>query len=386
MHAPFRMTLLPLLLASALSAQMVRYRDPVFPQLDLQSDLAYGAAVNRWTGQSETLLLDLYEPAGDTAALRPAIVVVHGGGFVAGDKAGANYAQLAIEYAKRGYVAVSINYRLAPFYALAQDLPAVIADASEDYKAAVRYLRAMAGPLRVDPDRIAGLGGSSGAMTVLAGAYIAGEGQSGNPGFPSEVAAVVSLWGSLLDVSVMDAGEAPVCLFHGTNDPIVPYARSVAIHDRAQLVGIPSELHPMVGESHAPYATFFADFIDEAAAFTWRHLRLGELNGLTLQPGWGSPGAVTLQGTGLAGELRWLGISLGLQSVMVPDLGELCLDVSSLVLLALPAFDAVPALPTASVTFQVPAGLGGTTYHVQEVRGDATGRLRLLTNCLTIAF
>jgi hypothetical protein len=55
----------------------VRFLDEVFPEVAETDDVAYGAAINRWTGQSETLLLDVYEPLGDTAAARPAVVVVH---------------------------------------------------------------------------------------------------------------------------------------------------------------------------------------------------------------------------------------------------------------------------------------------------------------------
>jgi pectinesterase len=58
------------------------------------------------------LKLDLYLPAGDSQAPRPAIVFVHGGGWRAGVRA--NFAPMAIRMAERGYVAATISYRLSP--------------------------------------------------------------------------------------------------------------------------------------------------------------------------------------------------------------------------------------------------------------------------------
>ena len=83
-----RITLCVTLFATLGAAQDVRFRDEVFSEVVVTDDVAYGGAVNRWTGLSETLLLDVYEPLGDTAAARPAVVVVHGGGFKGGSKSG----------------------------------------------------------------------------------------------------------------------------------------------------------------------------------------------------------------------------------------------------------------------------------------------------------
>ena len=63
-----RITLCVTLFATLGAAQDVRFRDEVFSEVVVTDDVAYGGAVNRWTGLSETLLLDVYEPLGDTAA------------------------------------------------------------------------------------------------------------------------------------------------------------------------------------------------------------------------------------------------------------------------------------------------------------------------------
>ena len=92
--------------------------------------------------------------------------------------------------------------------------PQVVVDASHDFKAAVRWLRSQAIALRIDPDRIASIGMSAGAFTIMAGAYLEGAGASGNPGFSNEVRCVMALWGGFPALHQMEAGEAPIFLAH----------------------------------------------------------------------------------------------------------------------------------------------------------------------------
>src|SRR3954451_18953872 len=89
----------------------LRYRDEVFGNYTVTTDLQYGNATG-FDGSPVALKLDLYQPTNDHAAQRPAIVWVHGGGYVGGDKARGPAVILAPIYAKLGYVFVSINYRL----------------------------------------------------------------------------------------------------------------------------------------------------------------------------------------------------------------------------------------------------------------------------------
>lgn len=114
-------------------------------------DIAYAS-------DSPAQKLDLYLPTGTADAPRPAIVVVHGGGWRGGDKQRGQWARIPAQYASDGYVAISVNYRLtgeAPW-------PAQV----EDVKAAVRWLRAHAEKHAVDVDRIGAYGNSAGAHLV----------------------------------------------------------------------------------------------------------------------------------------------------------------------------------------------------------------------------
>src|SRR5205814_49223 len=56
--------------------------------------------------------LDMYAPTGDTLTKRPAIVWVHGGGFAGGDKTSGELVDESNVFSKKGYVNVSIDYRL----------------------------------------------------------------------------------------------------------------------------------------------------------------------------------------------------------------------------------------------------------------------------------
>jgi acetyl esterase/lipase len=127
--------------------------DPDLKEVRFYEDIPYRQ------GASKSWVLDLAAPVDDSISLRPAIVIVHGGGWRAGSKEDFVYRSMMITYALKGYVTVSVEYRLtqeAPF-------PACI----EDVKCAVRWLRAHAEEYRVDPDHIGAFGHSAGAHLAL---------------------------------------------------------------------------------------------------------------------------------------------------------------------------------------------------------------------------
>ncbi|HLK34230.1 MAG TPA: alpha/beta hydrolase, partial [Terriglobales bacterium] len=122
------------------------------------------------------LTLDANIP--DGAGPFPAAVLVHGGGWVAGDK------QQYITYifqplSAAGFAWFSINYRLAPQY----HFPAP----AEDVEQAIRFVKAHAADYRIDPRRMALIGESAGGHLV---SYVGARNQPG-----SQLAAVVSLYG-----------------------------------------------------------------------------------------------------------------------------------------------------------------------------------------------
>ena len=76
-------------------------------------DIQYGSSFNQMTQQQEDLMLDAYlPPDSDTREKRPAVVYMHGGAFVGGDKQMAGATDFVKMLTQLGYVVFSINYRL----------------------------------------------------------------------------------------------------------------------------------------------------------------------------------------------------------------------------------------------------------------------------------
>lgn len=214
------------------------------------------------------LALDLYEPAGDTAAARPAIVWIHGGAFAKNTKADGNLVRIARYFAQLGYVTASIDYRLLnpngdggfPYPTQA------VAAARDDARDAVRFLRRNAATYRIDPVRIAVGGASAGAMTALHAAYAEGDTTG------ASVRAVVDLWGALQGDAQLGVHEAPLVIFHGTADDFwMPYPQAIALRERAKAVGVACEFHALDGEGHAPWDGLDA-YLPVIARFLLAHL------------------------------------------------------------------------------------------------------------------
>ena len=136
-------------------------------------NIQYGSAYNDATNSTESLLLDIHlPPDSDTRESKPAIVFIHGGGFIFGNKSMTDDMNFLNEFLIRGYAAVSIDYRLTGRYWPAETERAIL-DAVEDARAAVRFLRKNAQQYGLDTDRITVMGDSAGAVTSLYLGYAA---------------------------------------------------------------------------------------------------------------------------------------------------------------------------------------------------------------------
>jgi acetyl esterase/lipase len=225
---------------------------------------------------NQHLQLDLAQPK-EGAGPFPAILCIHGGGFRAGTREG--YDKLCLTLAQRGYVAVTVSYRLAPAY----PFPAAV----QDCKAAVRWLRANAARYRVDPARIGVTGGSAGGHLAQFLGVTAGvkefEGEA-NLEQSSAVSCVVNFYGpsdftKSYDKSV-DAAEvlplflggnlqekrrahivasplywvtpnaAPTLCVHGTDDKYVAYEQAGWIVERLKASAVEAELLTLEGAGH----------------------------------------------------------------------------------------------------------------------------------------
>jgi len=274
-----------------------RFRDFVFPGYNVTSNLQYGQNVN-YAGQNVNLLVDVYEPEGDTEVSRPLVIMVHGGSFVAGSKTGQDVVPLAQDLCRMGYVVASISYRLGlqgvPLFPNQLTATEGVIRGYHDFKAAVRWFRKGVAedgnPFKINPDEIYACGVSAGGFVALHAAYLDEEeempvydpthegleggleGESGNPGYSSEIKAVVNIAGALADTSWIHAEDEPVLLFHGTNDgtvpfdyellyflgtiPIVEVAGSNAIAARAEEVGLTYCFEIHEGYGHVPHTGY----------------------------------------------------------------------------------------------------------------------------------
>jgi dienelactone hydrolase len=169
-----------------------------------------------------TLLMDIWVPPNNGSA-RPLVVWVHGGGFRTGGKEAR--AEEALGYARAGYAAASVNYRLTPDNETnAATRTLAIQQATDDVMNAIRYLKANAARYRIDPTRIAIMGTSAGGAIALVDAveYDTLDNTSSDyPGQSAKVASVVSTGATLVDPLFdsdsylsYNASDSPVLLFH----------------------------------------------------------------------------------------------------------------------------------------------------------------------------
>lgn len=221
----------------------VMFLDPVFNKIEIENDIVYATAKNE-EGKEEPLKLDIYQPLKDLSSTRPLIVWVHGGGFKEGDKKDKGMVQLCKAFAKRGYIAVSINYRLRKTPMI--DIEDTIADTVADTVSALDYLKSNASKYRINISQIIIGGSSAGGITALYAAYKENQ-------FMNKIFAVINLWGALYDNSNITSRFPPTIIIHGTNDHIVPYQYSIELSDKLKMLGITYELHPIEDEGHAPW-------------------------------------------------------------------------------------------------------------------------------------
>lgn len=260
-----------------------RFNSLIAAEAAVSTDVEYGESVNQ-QGETQKLLMDIYEPKSDTTTKRPLIVLAHGGGFTGGDKS--DFEELATYLARSGYVVTSIAYRLVEDEEredeecdeeeddcnedddddecdededecdspvsndeLQRKMRRAVIDAVFDMKAAVRFLRKDSeseNKYRIDTANVFIGGYSAGAFTALHYGHLDSEqeiraiggsemvtyviqnggleGNSGNPDVSSEVKGVLNFAGAVTEISIIDSKSAPVLYsIHGTDDEVVPF-------------------------------------------------------------------------------------------------------------------------------------------------------------------
>jgi acetyl esterase/lipase len=240
------------------------------------------------------LKLDLAMPIEGTGPF-PAVVCLHGGGWVGGERK--QMSQTVAVLARRGYVAVAPDYRVAPTHRF----PACF----DDCRSAVRWLRTNGGKYHVDPARI-------GAVGLTAGGHLAcllGVADSGDGPDSSRVQAVVSFAGPtdltdetlhipevlkgnlipLLGGTPREQPDAyrkaspisypltrtppPVLLVHGSDDKVVPVRQVQAFAEKLKRSGGNARVVVLQGEGHTWSGTSLVTSIDEMLTFLDENLK-----------------------------------------------------------------------------------------------------------------
>jgi len=244
--------------------------------------------------------LDIYTGDGDTETNRPLVILAHGGSFISGTKTNPLMVTLAEKLAKRGYVAASISYRLMSLANISQPEQYIdgVVKGMGDGRAAIRFFYKSVlddgNPYGIDTTQIYFCGNSAGGVIGLHAAFLDEndtptgdfltalnanngiEGNSGNPGYSSDLAGAISLAGGIADVNFIEVSDTNTLLIsaHGDNDNIVPFSCGQPLNN-AQLPqlcgGGAIELHtaPLnytkhfhqtyTGESHCPWNSDAAD-------------------------------------------------------------------------------------------------------------------------------
>ena len=301
----FRFLLLPVLLGIFPGAAAGQARADMPETVELVPDVVYATAPDR-AGHELELTLDAAFPRQSGDRPLPAVIFIHGGGFRGGRKEAGR--TLITALAEGGYFSVSINYRLsgqAPF-------PAAV----HDGKAAVRFLRANAEELGIDPGRIGVWGHSAGAtlasIIAVSGNDRALEGEADPAGVSSEVQCLVELSGPIdfmrferpeatgplqawlgedpetyehnaraaTPLSYVDEHDPPTMIVHGTNDRLVPVEQGRLFAEALEAAGVTVVYLPVEGGGHGIAEP---DAYRRIAAFFDEHLggRAAETENLT---------------------------------------------------------------------------------------------------------
>jgi pimeloyl-ACP methyl ester carboxylesterase len=251
-----------------------------FGQLNITKSVKFARVIN-YKGANQDLLCDIYEPAGDSSLNRPCILWIHGGGFRTGSSRNQNYiATYAGDFAKRGYVCISIDYRLrdgADMPSRAEEFPA-LQDAARDAYTALEWIRKNASCYRIDTERLFVAGGSAGGRTAATLAYFDGIDSLSAAGGcsprwnKSGLMAAAILWGAPepefrnWSYPFLCASSIPAILIHGEADKTIPAQNSLDLSAQMQKAGIEHSLFLIPGAGHTPTA-YDAEIESRVATF-----------------------------------------------------------------------------------------------------------------------
>jgi len=285
-----------------------RYIEPVFDRIKVTQNIVY-ARKPQSNGQMIDLKYDVYEPYGDTLSARPVMLLMHGGAYLKLiDESSPDLVRLCKYFAKRGYVALSIDYRQEPnvnSLKSEEKMVKAVSRALIDTKEAVDHFVNMyinGNPFRIDTSKAIIGGVSAGAVSSMFICFIDSIGQFSQQYQQWIIEAngtsadsilrhkfdlikpkiAISISGALLDTNWIKPNGIDYLLVHGSEDEIVPYNYGHPLNltnlpllygGKAQYPvmlrqGIYVEFEDWIGRGHVPFMnlTFpqvITDFFNE---------------------------------------------------------------------------------------------------------------------------
>ena len=233
------------------------------PPLEIPADIPHEEDVSYLEGdrkEKADLYLPMNVPSGEKA---PALIVIHGGGFNDGDKRKYRELNFCTNAAKRGYLAMSINYKLRKSQGQVT-WPQNIQDAKE----AVRWLKLNADRLKIDPDRIGAMGGSAGgnmaSMLAMTRPEDGFDGAGSRTNVSTQIVCGVDFYGAVdlmtyhdmkmfaktreeapelywkgSPTSYVRTNTPPLLMIHGTGDETVKVEQSQLLRGKLEAAGNP---------------------------------------------------------------------------------------------------------------------------------------------------
>jgi acetyl esterase/lipase len=232
--------------------------EPTVPEnIEVHKDIVYKQV------DSISLQLDIYKQKNLSEAA-PVLIFIHGGGWSKGKRS--DYLPYLLDYAQKGYVTVTVSYRLSGV----AHFPAAV----EDVQTAVQCIREHSSAHMINPEKIALIGGSAGGHLAMMVGFA-----DKIPG--GKVQAIVNLYGPA-DLSTeyarnrgeclkflgqsyqekpdlysaaspqtyISGDDPPTLIFHGTIDSLVPVSQSDSLHQWLDRAGVPNEYHRLKGWPH----------------------------------------------------------------------------------------------------------------------------------------
>jgi acetyl esterase/lipase len=237
--------------------EIIEYKDLVYKEIHERS-----------------LKLDIYHLK-ELTEIKPVLVFIHGGAWKKGNKK--DYRRYLVDYAKKGYVSVTVQYSLAN----EAKFPAAL----NDINCAIRWIKANSEKYFMNPNKIAVIGGSAGGHLAMMLGYSQDTSNFENDcldnNFNSSVQAIVNIYGPSdltteyaqnqssvqyflgkkyiedkniysysSPISYLTPDDPPTLIFHGTLDELVPISQSDSLKNRLDRVGIAAEYHRLEGWPH----------------------------------------------------------------------------------------------------------------------------------------